>query len=249
MARQTNRRRGGYAKLLAVLIGAGFGLLMLSALVGGLFSVRTVEVQGNRFCTREEVIAASGIRLGESIFSIQEETVRGRVNTNPYLEFVGLWKNYFPCGVIITVSEHTPRAKMMWMGMLVVVGDNGVVLRRSSEIDTYLPVPEIIGMKVQSDMVGQPITYSVAGQAEAIDHILDALDMQGVTGMVTEINIASPDNLTLLTEGGVQVILGNDERLPEKIALIRDTLPRVPGAGGVLNVSSGFSADYSPPVQ
>lgn len=246
---QRTRRRGGNSRSVGIVAVAAFLLLIFVALVSGLFSVQSIEVQGNRFCTKEEVIASSGIMLGQNILTIKTDQVKAGINSNRYLEFVGLWRNFFPSSVILTVSEHSPRAKMMWMGMLIVVGDNGVVLERTSTIDMHLPVPEIIGMKVQSDLVGEPIDYSVPGQEEAINRILDALDMQGVTAAVTEINIASPDNLTLLTEYGIQVILGDDDRLDEKIALMRDALPKVQsyGAGGILNVSSGQNADYQRP--
>ncbi|MDL2319290.1 FtsQ-type POTRA domain-containing protein [Eubacteriales bacterium OttesenSCG-928-A19] len=230
-----------------VLVALGY-ILMQSAT-----AIHDIQVIGNSYCTREEVIAASGVQLGQSAMSINAGQVRDRINQNRYLEFVSLSRNMFPGSVVITVREHAPRAKYTWMGMLIILGENGVVLERTSQIDSSVFVPEIIGMDVESAQVGSMAAYRVAGQGDAITDILDALDLQGVTGEIAEINVATPDNLQLLTESGLQVILGDGDRLPEKIALMRDTLPYVqqlhPGRGGILNVSSGETADFRKPPQ
>lgn len=232
---------------IVVLVVIGFFLLQ------SMTAIHAIEVIGNDYCTRDEVIAASGIQLGQSAMSIQTAQVRDRINQNRYLEFVSLQRNLLPGSIVITVKEHTPRAKYTWIGMLYILGDNGVILERSAQIDTAVFVPEILGMDVQSAQVGSLATYAVAGQGEAITSILDALDLQGVTDEIAVINVSTPDNLQLTTESGLQVILGDSDRLPEKIALLRDTLPYVkqlyPDGGGILNVSSGETADFRRPPQ
>lgn len=242
------RRRSVRPAVVLGVIVAALLLVFGPSIWRNVFAIRNIEVQGNSYCTRDEVIHYSGIRMGDSILSVDAERVKAGINQNRYLEFVGIWRNFFPSSVIITVTEHTPRAKLNWMGMLLLIGDNGVVLERTPEIDIPVHVPEVVGMLVDKVAVGQEVTYGVAGQGDAIIGILDALDLQGVTGEIAEINITSPDNLMLVTEGGLQVILGDDNMLAEKIALLREVLPRIQTlgdvSGGILNISSGESADY-----
>lgn len=226
-------------------------LVIVFTVFRSVFAIQRIDVQGNQYVTRDEVVLASGLTIGQSVLTVSTDKVREGINRNRYLEFVGIWRNLIPPYVVLTVSEHTPRAKLMWMGMLLILGDDGVVLERTSQIDMPLYVPEVIGMTVENVAVGHPVEYALVGQEEAINGVLDALQMQGVTSDIIEINISSPDNLTLMTEGGLQIILGDGERLDEKIALMRDMVPRIDelnlGSGGILNVSSAESADYRPP--
>lgn len=253
MPRPVKRGRVLSPRLLTIGIVILALVVLIPAVFRGVTAIRSIEVIGNSYCSKEEVIASSGILLGESAFFLKADQVRERVNQNRYLEFVSVTRTLFPGSVVITVREHAPRAKLSWMGMLYILGENGVVLERTSEIEIPVHVPEIIGMEISGISVGAPVEYGVPGQEEAITGILDALDLQGVTGEVTEINVAAPDNLQFLTESGLQVILGDAELLPEKIALMRDTLAYVqtlyPGQGGILNVSSGKTADFRQPPQ
>lgn len=229
----------------------GVALILGPILFNSVFSISKIEVQGNKRVSAEEVVAASGIKRGDNILSIDIDKVRDSINNNRYLEFVGLWRNFFPSSVILTVTEHAPRAKMAWMGMLVVLGENGVVLEQTAEIDASIHVPEIIGMTATQVRVGLPISYSIPGQGEAVDNVIDALDLQGIGSMIAEINVASPESMFLVTEEGLQVNFGNDEQLPEKFALFREVLPRIQTmgavAGGLLDISTAKTADYRPP--
>lgn len=228
-------------------------LILIVALVAGrfFFSVRTIEVKGNRLRSAEEVIAASGIQLGDFIVTIKPDAVRDQINENRYLRFISIWKRYASGTVVLTVSEQAPYAKLMWMGHLVLLDAGGVVLENNHLIDTSVPVPEIIGMTVDKARIGDPITFTVAGQGKVIAEIVDALYLQGIAGEIDEINVALTDNLALITHRGMEIVLGDGEHLAEKIALVREVLPRLEADGkafgGKLIVSSGVRADYDPP--
>lgn len=252
MARNERTRRSVHPWAVVVVILAALLAVFGPVLYRSVFGVRSITVTGNSYVSTDEVITSSGIRYGQSIFGVKADQVRDGVNANRYLEFVSVTRHY-PSTVLITVTEHTPRVKMMWMGMLLIIGENGVVLERTSDIDIPVHVPEIIGMSVESVSVGEPIVFKVSGQGEAIENILDAIELQGMVGEVTEINISSPDSLSLMMESGLQVLLGDESHIQQKIALMRDTIPRLAALqsmnGGTLNVSSGVAADYQPPPQ
>lgn len=250
MARNERRKRTVHPVAVGAVVIAALLVVLGPVLYRSVFGVRTIAVEGNSYVSTDDVVASSGIRYGQSIFGVKSDLVRDGVNANRYLEFVSVSRHY-PSTVTIRVTEHTPRAKMMWMGMLLIIGENGVVLERTSDIDIAVHVPEVIGMSVETVSVGQPIVYKVVGQGEAIDNILSAIELQGIEGEVAEINISSPDSLSLVMESGLQVLLGDERYIQQKIALVRDTVPRLAAlqtlAGGTLNVSSGVAADYLPP--
>lgn len=243
--------RRGHSRWISRVAAFAVAVVIVFVVFGQVFSIRGIEVQGNHYCSKEEVIASSGIQLGDSIFSVRQDEVRQRVNSNRYLDFVGVWRNYFPASVIITVTEHAPRAKMHWMGMLVLIGDNGVVLEQTSQIDLEVHVPEIVGMQVNQVSLGKPVDYAVAGQGDAVEALITAIDTQGLFDQIEQINVTQPDSLSLMTTSGMQILLGGVDRLDEKIALARDTLPRIASYGGyegaTLNITNPDSADYRKP--
>lgn len=251
MQRKPMKRRGKLSLIVRLAIVAAVLVLIAPTLLGRIFAVRSIQVQGNSYRTADEVIATSGIELGENLLWINAGKVAANINADRYLEYVGIWRDYGSGNVTLTVSEHAPLAKMAWMGMLVLIGDDGVVLEKTASIHSAVHIPEIVGMTATQTRVGQPVQYSVAGQGDAIERLLSELKLQGVAGEVVEINVASPDNLFLVMENGLQVMLGGDNLLAQKLALVREVMPRAqaygPVQGGVLDVSTGRMADYKAP--
>lgn len=247
---QNGNGRGSFSRVITLGLVVVLIVLLGRAVFDGIFSIRSIEVRGNYFCSDAQVIAAAGIELGDSIFSVKADRIRAGINANRYLEYVSVWRNFFPCSVVLTVQEHTPIAKMSWMGMLLLVGENGVVLERTSEIDINVHVPEIVGMTVDTAMIGQEITYSVPGQGDAIRKILDALTGQNLITGIAQINISTPDNIALVTDEGLQILLGDVEKMSEKIAVLREALPQIYTrggvTGGVVHISGDTSLDFMP---
>lgn len=243
-------RRGLLFRILriaAICLVIGIALYII---LGNVFAIRTIAVEGNSFVSAEEVIATSGIEKGQNLLTLGGDRVKTKINAHRYLQYVGLRRGY-PDTVTIMVTEYAPQAKMKWMGELILLGDNGLVLEQNAQIDRVVDVPEIIGMTISAVSVGQPVLYSVAGQGDSIDLLLAAMKKQQLDSEVLQINVASPDNIILLLKGNLQAILGSDEMLDEKLTHIRNVLPGVRAYGstdgGVLNVTTGTVVDYSPP--
>ncbi|MCL1965124.1 MAG: FtsQ-type POTRA domain-containing protein [Firmicutes bacterium] len=246
-AYDTKQRHPGAVALFVLLIVLAVAMMIISNTV---FAVRSVSVEGNRFCSEEEVVASAGIRLGESMFAIDSKKARDGINANRYLRYVGMWRN-FPSHVTLRVEENAPLATIMSMGMLVMIGKDSVVLEESAYIDMLLRIPTITGAQVDKVRVGSPVVYAQAGQAEAIEEILGTLENMDALDEVSELNVSALDNLYLVTEDGLQVVLGGRENMGEKISLMMSLLPGLRGSleirGGVLDVTTGVSGDFRPP--
>lgn len=243
------RRRTARPGALALVVVLALLVVTVLILTNTVFVVKAFTVEGNRYCTKEEVIQASGIAYGDSMFAIDSIRVREGINGNRYLQYASMWRD-FPSTVILTVKEHAPRATFTSMGTLVVIGENCVVLEQSDVIDVAPQVPVVTGMQVSSVRVGSPVVFGESWQGEAIDNVLTALEAQQMIGEVSELNVATLDNLYLVTEDGMQVVLGDDEDLDEKLALLRAVLPRLRDGseirGSILDVSTADAADYRP---
>ena len=236
----------------AVALTAILALVAVSLVIAGgrVFVVHSVVVEGNRFISAEEIMQTGGVSIGDSMFTLDTAAVAEKINAHQYLTCNSVWRD-FPDRVFINVTEHQPVATANWMGSLVMLGQDGVVMEITGQIDIELAVPVITGASIKSARVGEAVTYGVAGQAEAVEAFLEAIDWQGFTGEISEINVGTLDDLYLVTVDGLIIRLGDSEKLDEKILTARSALVPLRAAyamrGAVLDVSTGDGqADFQP---
>lgn len=236
----------------AVALTAILALVAVSLVIAGgrVFVVHSVVVEGNRFISAEEIMQTGGVSIGDSMFTLDTAAVAEKINVHQYLTCNSVWRD-FPDRVFINVTEHQPVATANWMGSLVMLGQDGVVMEITGQIDIELAVPVITGASIKSARVGEAVTYGVAGQAEAVEAVLEAIDWQGFTGEISEINVGTLDDLYLVTVDGLIIRLGDSEKLDEKILTARSALVPLRAAyamrGAVLDVSTGDGqADFQP---
>ena len=236
----------------AVALTAILALVAVSLMIAGgrVFVVHSVVVEGNRFISAEEIMQTGGVSIGDSMFTLDTAAVAEKINAHQYLTCNSVWRD-FPDRVFINVTEHQPVATANWMGSLVMLGQDGVVMEITGQIDIELAVPVITGASIKSARVGEAVTYGVAGQAEAVEAVLEAIDWQGFTGEISEINVGTLDDLYLVTVDGLIIRLGDSEKLDEKILTARSALVPLRAAyamrGAVLDVSTGDGqADFQP---
>ena len=53
------------------------------------FKVRSVLVVGNRNISKEDIIALSGVREGDNLFSLSDTELKKRLEQNWYIEYIG----------------------------------------------------------------------------------------------------------------------------------------------------------------
>ena len=53
------------------------------------FKVRSVLVVGNRNISKEDIIALSGVREGDNLFSLSDAELKKRLEQNWYIEYIG----------------------------------------------------------------------------------------------------------------------------------------------------------------
>ena len=236
----------------AVALTAILALVAVSLVIAGgrVFVVHSVVVEGNRFISAEEIMQTGGVSIGDSMFTLDTVAVAEKINAHQYLTCNSVWRD-FPDRVFINVTEHQPVATANWMGSLVMLGQDGVVMEITGQIDIELAVPVITGASIKSARVGEAVTYGVAGQAEAVEAVLEAIDWQGFTGEISEINVGTLDDLYLVTVDGLIIRLGDSEKLDEKILTARSALVPLRAAyamrGAVLDVSTGDGqAEFQP---
>ncbi|GHU71216.1 hypothetical protein AGMMS49992_04840 [Clostridia bacterium] len=219
-----------------------------------LLVVGSILVEGaedSALISSQDVIRLSGLKFGQSMLSLDTDKIRENIQSNPYLRFVGLSKEY-PSRLVIKVETQLPAARIQrenndWL----IVDYNGNVMSlasRASESGELLMVsgavvPDTLS-RVGSNMAGSDAPQ----QLQAVFAVLNELKLQDTIGSFSELNVSELDNLYLITISGIRVMVGTlDDELPDKVALMRAVLPELDKEGvrdGLLDVTAGNKADY-----
>lgn len=204
-----------------------------------IFRLETVYVIGNEEKTPQQVVIASGLARGQNMLNIEETDVARRMAEDHTLIFRGMQKEY-PSTIYLYVEERKTVATMQWLGMLYTLDGQGMVMHmeNSSILPSGLPV--VTGFKASSVTVGQPLGLRDMRQLEAYQAVMYELEQQIYADQVSEINLADPENIYLVTVEGVTARLGDAQWMEGKIGAVKTCmgyLRQLGKADGVLDVA------------
>ena len=110
-SRTRKRNRGRFGPLFKLLCV----LAVVVALTGGatvFFRVETVEVTGNQRYTQEEIIAASGIQMGDNLYALNKVSIDRKIRTRlPYVGELSI-NRALPSTIRIDVTEWEAVARV-----------------------------------------------------------------------------------------------------------------------------------------
>ena len=214
------------------------------------FAVRDIQVTGNSSIPASEIIRISGIRLGDSILSINEQTVGQRIASDYRLQFRYMIRQ-LPQTVVLSVREREECCWLTYCGITYVMDKNRMVLREE-ENPAYRPenLVEVKGLEVRSNtMVGQQIILGNEKQQEILSSLFLHMKVLGCTGEIKEADMSNTDSILLETRDGYTVSLGDIEDLHAKLRsmlLVREKLRDLQMTGGTINVSTPEIPIYNP---
>lgn len=243
--KRVNRRRRGRSG------AAGWVLLLLTAVAVGLaltskvFVVKTINVVGTGSVPAGEVVAASGIKVGDSIFRVNNETVAHQFELVGRVGFEGVVTS-LPSTVTLQVRERIPRVIVNYAGLPTILDEFGYALEQGRELNRQ-NLPLVTGLRAISCQVGRKIQSETVNQVDAMNAVVTALYATQVYPIIAELNVSDLDNMYLMLRSGLMVKIGDSTNMQNKLAWMVSVInqPEVAGAGG-LNVSTGNSAVVEP---
>ena len=239
------KRTSGFFKLLAILTALTVFLIVLLETV---FRLETVYVIGNQDRTPQQVVLASGLTKGVSIFSIRQEDVAKAMEADHTLVLKGMQIEY-PSTVYLYVEERYAVAVMRWLGNQYELDGEGMVMSESGDMALPEGMPLITGFRVTSAHVGQLLSVRSQKQTRVYHDLMEELDLQLCRDQVTEINLSTTDNYYLITKEGVTVRLGDGNYLRAKVGAFRTYMAYLRQLGkssGMLDVSIPEDAKFLP---
>ena len=219
------------ALVLFVLLLIGFFLAQST-----IFVLRSVQIDGggSRY-TAQQIADIAGLRMGQSIFSLDEGKIARSVESNRYLRYEGMQVVY-PDGLVLRVEERKACATVTYLGVMFVLDEEGRVLEQYGSASPSVDVPVVTGMKVKNLTIGETLTTETAGQMEAVRTVLSALSGSGLAASAAELNVADPDNLYLMTAEGLKIELGDVAKMQLKLSIAQEVLRKVADEGFLAQV-------------
>ena len=223
-------------------------VLVAIALFGTVFRVHAIHVSGNTTVTDEAIIRLSGLKVGQSSMTIDDEEVMRKIESNRYLRctLVDVQWN----AVTLHVKERVPAVYINHNGMIVTLDNRGFVLEESLASETgYESLVKVSGMNVRRCALGQQIALQSANQLEAYTQIL--VELKAMTGidLLRELDMSSMDSIYLTTRDDFFVRLGSEDDLHAKLRaflITREKVLQMGYAKGTIDVTDPGRPTYLP---
>lgn len=238
--RKQERRRW---KLIRYLLAVAAILLAMNIF----FQISDIQVEGNVLYSESDVIEASGLQIGGSSLAVSDWMISRRIRTAlPGISGARVMLAV-PDTLRIRISE-TP-------ALAVLETDAGPVMlsRECKVVNGYhgddAELVHIRGISPVSTDVGALLGVS-AGESTKLTYLqelLPTLEKEGVLGDVQDIDISNVSDLRFRYQGRFTVRLGEQDKLLNKLDLLRRLVQALNiGDGGILDLSTEHEGHYIP---
>ncbi len=240
------RRSGNSGMYTAVAVAT----VLLTVLMGVsiFFKVNEVTVEGNVRYTAEEIIEASGIELGDSIFLLRGSRTALKIRRElPYADEIQIRFKY-PDKVIVQLTESVPLAAAEFEGAWWLMDKKARVLEKTDASGAADAIT-LQGMELDQVAVGRTLTLKETGTVKlrCLQDVLTALQDAGIYESVTTLDMT---NISKIRFGYKKhtVVLGRDEKLDIKMAILLAFFEKCGDEGtGILDISSAEELKNVPP--
>ena len=213
-------RYSGYLLAVAGLCFGGFlayhkasGFIVTS----NIFALKQVSVKGYEHVLPMEIVKASGLSMGENIFSVPLKTVRKNILSIPWINSVSIRKSP-PHRIDITVTERKVYC-MILLDRLYYVDDHGIIFKQLNANDST-NYPVITGFVFRNPGFMDVPLQSVA---DAVSFIQELDRDSIVVGKdISELHVGDNGYTVIMTDG-LLIRFGRDE-LVSRIDKLNDLI-------------------------
>ena len=224
MQEEASARHPGRTAALVLFVLLLIGFFVTQSTIFVLHSVQ-VDGGGGRF-TAQQIADIAGLRMGQPIFSLNEEKIKKNVESNRYLRFEGM-DILYPDSLVLRVEERQACATVTYLGVMFVLDDEGRVLEQYGSESKTVDVPVVTGLKVKSLTIGDTLQTEMSGQMEEVRTVLAALSESEMADRAVELNVSDSDNLYLMTLEGLKIELGDASKMDLKLSIAQEVLRKM----------------------
>lgn len=176
------------------------------------FPIENLTAKGSVLYKAEEIIKASGIELGDNLFTVAEGRTLKKIKAElPYIESLE-FKRTLPDSLTITVKDADEYACYYDGKAYYIVSKSGWVLKK--EYDAPENIFTVLGSKVKCK-VGTEIAFGDEELKTLTEKIITALSDENL--QINSIDVADKLAIAIRVEDRFNVNLGTANYIPEKV--------------------------------
>lgn len=225
-------RGKGHKKFTVGLLILFLFLIVILVLNSSIFSIRTIEIEGNQRMSKEEIMADFGLEEGVNLFRYFLNHIGRKFSPDPRLDSVDVYINW-PDGVRIVVEESVTIGYIYFQGTYLCLNQSGYVVDSTYSLQQELPV--IKGLTVGSFTLGETPSTTDDEKYKEIVTIGATLQKYGLGETVLEIDVRDMQNIILYTKN-LTIYCGSKEDIDMKIAVIHSVLEKDNSVSGSMHV-------------
>lgn len=235
-ARRKRQRRKRTSRKIAVTL-----LLLIGVCIGicftPVFSVKDIRVSGTSQVPPEQLIASSGVLIGQNIFTFNIHEVAERLKQIPYVDEVTVFRNY-PNVLSVEVREAVPVAYVSIGGGFVVIDKTAKALEGAENLTKY-KIPVIRQEEIGNYVLGEKLAVAKDGVFPVLLEAAVSVSNNQFSDQITDIYSEEKD-VYMKVSDILKIKLGNGEKLSAKMNMLKAVLENLPkGSAGTLDMTTG----------
>lgn len=207
--------------LFVVVLAAAAGFTYWAATWPGLYP-KSIDVEGNRLVPSSEIVSRARIDRRKNLWLQNAAAIESRVRAIPYIDRARFYRSFVTSAAIV-VTERKPYA-VLRSGDIRLLVDRDLRVLEDAPQALALPVFDVkAGLEVvPGSFVGSALAKELRDRNDALTaaHVIPAALAEDKYG-----------DLIVTLHSGVRVLLGDDENLEKKIALIDPILAQTAKKG------------------
>ncbi len=242
-ARKRKKRGSLFVPVSVLLVGAAllFGM-------GVFFRVQTIEVEGAVSYTDEEIIAASGIDLGDNLFFVNRFSASSRIFAQlPLVEEASIERS-LPNKIIITVDESYSLACVGWEGQTWMMTGNCKLLGTGDgeELAGLVRVKNITPISPKAGEI-LAVDESESLKLTYLQELLRAMQQMDMIGDVSELDMENSADPTFRYLDRFTVRMGPNDNTEYKLRMLLSAVAQMEeDVTGTVYLSEGTTVHVSP---
>ncbi|MGL5439204.1 MAG: cell division protein FtsQ/DivIB [Filifactoraceae bacterium] len=197
------------------------------------FPLRDIEIVGNSSFTAEQLVTKGEIDTTKNIYLINNSHIEKKIMEDSYVQKVRV-KKKFPRSLLVEIYERKPVATINFQGGFALIDEDSNVLKIEQNFSGSVK-PLIIGSDIKELKVGEKLN-SDDRKLGAIIKLVKNIQGLGIVQSITQISVAEPSDINLLTTQGITVLLGDGSDMNEKLLRLNQILVDLQTKG----INSGY---------
>ncbi len=241
--RQTKTKRLFSYVMIALLVVIVMVVLSLTVL----FPINEIEVVGSGYYPNEQVIAASGLELGENIIRCKADQVSDILSKAlPYVDHAEV-KRSVSGKVTITVTETVGKYAVLYGEQCVILNAQGKVLEIASG-ENAVKYTVVLNAAVDSPVPGTPAVFSGDISLEKVLSLGNSLADASID-KITSMDLTNISDVIVMYDARLKLQIGTLSGLERKLALAQRVIAREnelnPSQYGTVNLTVDGKAYFS----